>query len=175
MNLVAYEGIKGFQEILENCGNLTEFDDVLEQVESGEMWIGTAYSGDAAALARDAPQVGYVIPEEGSMRWTDLFAITRHARHPQNAHRFISFLLEPENAAQNANAMAYPTIVEAAESLLAPEIREDPCLTLSAEMRAKCPPYHKLGPDLVDIQTELRRLASLKKEALAAEGQSEAD
>jgi putative spermidine/putrescine transport system substrate-binding protein len=40
--------------------------------------------------------VGYVIPEEGALAWLDCWAITRGARNPLLAHRWINFMLGRE-------------------------------------------------------------------------------
>lgn len=167
--------VEGFGEVLAHCANLTEFDDALDQVIAGDMYIGTCYNADARFASLDHPQLGYVLPKEGGMKWTDLLAVVRRAKHPRNAHRFINFLLEPENAAMNANFLQYPTMVKAAEDLIDPSIKNDPFITLPPEMEEKYPPFHEMTPDLSATLTKLRRLANQHKERVRNAGQPVAD
>lgn len=169
------EAVEGFAEVLAHCGNLTEFDDALEQVVSGEMWIGTCYNADARLHSLDHPQLGYVLPAEGGMKWTDLLAVVRRAEHPRNAHRFINFLLDPETAAMHANAMQNATVVAPAEQWIEPGIKNDPFVTLSAEMEENFRPFHQMSPNLNAILAELRRLANQHKERVRNAGQPAAD
>lgn len=169
------QAVAGFKDFLGYCGNITEFDDLVRQVGSGEMWIGTCYNGDAAQYARENDRLGYVMPASGTMRWLDLLAITRLAEHPYNAHRFINFLLEAENAAQNANYLACNTVVIPAEPLLDPATREDPVLNWSSATYEKCPPYPFITDDLLLTHAKLRQAANLRKIELRKSGQPHAD
>jgi len=49
-------------------------------------------------------------------------AVTKDARHPNNAQAFINFYLRPENAASVTNTMNYPTANKAAIAQIKPEI-----------------------------------------------------
>ncbi len=55
------------------------------------------YGRQQLKLLRDAgADVGYVIPEEGALAWLDCWAITRAARSPVLAHKWINFMLGRE-------------------------------------------------------------------------------
>ena len=40
--------------------------------------------------------LGYVVPEEGSLLWEDTMCIPRGGPNPENAHAFINFILDAE-------------------------------------------------------------------------------
>ena len=61
----------------------------------------------AAAEANAGVEIAYVIPKEGALKWFDLFAIPADAPHPDNAHKFIDFMLRPDIAAANTNYVFY--------------------------------------------------------------------
>ncbi|MDT4836273.1 hypothetical protein FQZ97_699610 [compost metagenome] len=44
----------------------------------------------------------FSIPDEGSVIFVDSMAIPKSVQHPQLAHAFIDFLLDPANVARNA-------------------------------------------------------------------------
>jgi putrescine transport system substrate-binding protein len=72
----------------------------------GQTCLSQAWSGEVHMAQRRADESGkktriiYVIPEEGSGLWIDAIGIPRDAPHPQNAHKFIDFLLRPSISAR---------------------------------------------------------------------------
>ena len=55
-----------------------------------------------------------------------MLAIPADAPHPDNAHKFIDYLLRPEVIAAVSNAVSYPNPNLAATPLVEPAIRDDP-------------------------------------------------
>ncbi len=113
------------------------FVDILEALDSGEIWIGMSYSGDALRAAAENPNIGFFLPEEGAIKWLDSLVLSRDSQRVEEAHRFLDFMLEGENAAESANYLylASPN-VEAAPKLN-PLIRSDPRIYLSDEDLAR--------------------------------------
>ena len=56
----------------------------------------------------------------------DMLGIPADAPHPDNAHRFLDYILRPEVIAAISNAVSYPNPNQAATPLVASEIRDDP-------------------------------------------------
>lgn len=76
---------------------------------SGETWIAQIDSGDLIRAARTKPSLRYVIPKEGAALWVDYLAIPAAAANPGRARALVEFLLQPENAAENADALGFAT------------------------------------------------------------------
>ena len=91
-------------------------DRVVRELASGEACFVHLWSNDALLAQREARdagtgvEIGYMIPKKWPGLWVDMMAIPKNARHPENAHRFIDFLLRPEIAAQivQSTLMAVP-------------------------------------------------------------------
>src|SRR5690606_38227602 len=68
----------------------------------GDACLAVGWSGDVlqardrAAEADNGVNVAYSIPEEGALMWFDMLAIPNDAPHPDNAHAFINYLMDPE-------------------------------------------------------------------------------
>ncbi len=75
----------------------------------GQTWLAQIDSGDLFRAQAQRPSLRYVIPDEGAALWVDYLAIPTRASEPTIAHRFLEFMLEPENAAINANALRFAT------------------------------------------------------------------
>ncbi|HZC98909.1 MAG TPA: spermidine/putrescine ABC transporter substrate-binding protein [Actinomycetes bacterium] len=95
-------------------------DNVLEiqGLESGDLWVSMAYSGDILQLnaelqdAGRAGEIKFVIPKEGAVLWTDNMAIPLKAKHPLDALTYMDFVYQPSIAAQLAEFIEYITPVQ---------------------------------------------------------------
>ncbi|MDO4774805.1 MAG: ABC transporter substrate-binding protein [Aerococcaceae bacterium] len=120
-----------------------------------EATIGIGYSGDAAAVIYDNPNIAYVIPEDGSAVWTDNFAIPHSAQNIQGAYDFINFMLRPEIAARNAEWVGYTTPSEAAKALLPEDITSDTAFYPPASILNELEHYEYLGKEWIEKYNEL--------------------
>ncbi|MGY0559510.1 polyamine ABC transporter substrate-binding protein [Luteimonas sp. A277] len=113
--------------------NNAEYKDALA---NGDACLVMGYSGDigqardvateaAEATGRTAPDIRYVIPKEGAVRWMDVIAIPKDARHPGNAHAFVNYLMEPAVIAAITDHVAYANANLAATELIDPGIAAD--------------------------------------------------
>jgi putrescine transport system substrate-binding protein len=115
----------------------------IDDLGNGEVCLSVGYSGDvfiaqaAAAEAAAGVEVGYVIPKEGALKWFDLFAIPADAPHPDNAHKFIDFMMRPDIAAANTNYVFYASGNKAALELIDPAVKDDPAIYPTPEVSAK--------------------------------------
>lgn len=106
----------------------------LEALAAGETCLVMDYSGDvaqAAARATEAKRgvvVTYVAPKEGGELGFDMLTIPTDAPHPENAIRFINFLLQPDVMAGITNAVSYPNGVPASKAMIRKEILDNPAI-----------------------------------------------
>lgn len=91
---------------------------------NGEAALAVMYSGDAVDALDSNEDLVYAIPKEGSNLWFDAMVIPKTARNPENAEKFINFMLEPENAALNSEYVWYSLPSTAAKELLSEELRD---------------------------------------------------
>jgi putrescine transport system substrate-binding protein len=110
---------------------------------NGEICLALGWSGDVTQARRRAKEAGkevqlaYSIPREGAIAGFDALAIPADAPHPKNAHLFINYLLRPDIAAKNSNAVAYANGVSRSLPLLDEALRNDPNVYPPPEVRAK--------------------------------------
>ena len=82
----------------------------------------------------DKPETKYVIPSEGSIKGNDVMIITSGAKHPNAAHLWINYNLDPEVSAANSNYIGYLGPNDAALPLIDKLITEDPRLNPPKEV-----------------------------------------
>ena len=101
---------------------------MIDDVAGGKACAVVGWSGDINIAAGRAKENGSkdvieaLLPSTGALLFADTMALTKDAKHPNNAHAFIDFYLRPENAASVTNAMSYPTANKAAIAQIKPEI-----------------------------------------------------
>lgn len=82
-------------------------DNIKQKMIAEEAWIGSVWSGDAAVINGENPDVEYVVPKEGATIWADTLAIPKGARHKEIAEQFINYLLEPKVSVKNYESIGY--------------------------------------------------------------------
>ena len=101
---------------------------MIDDVAGGKACAVIGWSGDINIAAGRAKENGSkdvieaLLPSTGALLFADTMALTKDAKHPNNAHAFIDFYLRPENAASVTNTMSYPTANKAAIAQIKPEI-----------------------------------------------------
>ncbi|AYW45443.1 ABC transporter substrate-binding protein [Tetragenococcus koreensis] len=130
-------------------------DEIKMYMENEESAVAVTFSGEAADMMAENEHIHYVIPEEGSNLWFDNLVIPKTAQNKEGAYAFINFMLEPENAAQNAEYIGYSTPNEKALALLPKEITEDEQFYPSDERLAHLEVYENLGSQYLGIYNDL--------------------
>jgi len=115
-------------------------------IASGEFLLVHSYSGDILQARKENPDIVFAIPEEGTAISIDDLVIPRTARRTGLAHAFINFLHDPAVAAENTGFLNYLCPNRDAYPLLDPELRENPAVFMSPELRAKSEMVIDLGP-----------------------------
>jgi len=103
-------------------------DDGQDLLVAGQYDMVIEWSGDIFQVMEESDNVGYVIPEEGSIIWTDNACIPAAAPHKDMAEGFINFLLDPAIGAQLSNYTAYGSPNRAALPLIDPDYLNDPAI-----------------------------------------------
>ncbi|MGU2007726.1 extracellular solute-binding protein, partial [Pseudomonas aeruginosa] len=75
--------------------------------------------------------VSFAIPKEGAKLSVDMMAIPADAKNPENAEKFINFVLEPKVMAAITNYVHYPNAVPDSKQFTSPEIANDPVINPS--------------------------------------------
>ena len=115
--------IKGFTS---NAGKM--INDIL----LGEACVVQMWSGEALRAIKIGKASGrdfrFAVPREHVGTWCDLFAIPKHARHPENAHRFINFMLRSDVAARNIKSTLVASSNFEAKKLLPLDLQKNTVL-----------------------------------------------
>ena len=155
------EDLKAFEDAMMRIRPYVRYfhsSQYINDLSSGEICLALGWSGDVlqardrGAAAAKPVTVKYAIPKEGAINYFDMLAIPADAPHPDNAHAFLNFLMDPEVIAKATNKVRFANGNSASLPFVDESIRNDPNIYPSAEVRAR------LHPDLVESQEFSRDL-----------------
>jgi len=104
---------------------------------SREIDLVLEYNGDIAQVMAEDPDLDFVVPREGTLINSDCLCIPKGAPRPDNAHRFIDFLLDARVGAQVSAAIRYPTPNGAALALMPADYRDNRAIFPPADRMTK--------------------------------------
>jgi putrescine transport system substrate-binding protein len=128
----------------------------IDDLANGEICLALGYSGDifiAADNAAEGVEVGYVIPKEGAATLMDLLAIPADAPHPENAHKFIDFIMKPEVVAAITDYVFYANPNLAATEFVSEEVKGNPGIYPPAETVANAFALTAKSPEFEEVLT----------------------
>jgi putrescine transport system substrate-binding protein len=116
---------------------------MIDDIAGGKACAAVGWSGDINIAAKRAKDNGSkdvieaLLPSTGALIFFDTMAITKDAKHPNNAYAFIDFYLRPENSARMADEMSYPTGNKAAMEKMKPDVAGNKTIFVDADFAAK--------------------------------------
>jgi putrescine transport system substrate-binding protein len=128
---------------------------------SKEICLAIAWSSDYSVAQERAREDGtgahlaFTLPREGSNITYNAFLIPASAPHPEAAHEFLNFILEPKVIAEITNDIHYGNDNLAARPYVRKEILGDPAVYPPPELRARLYLPAKLGPDYDRARTRV--------------------
>jgi putrescine transport system substrate-binding protein len=115
----------------------------INDLANGNICVAHGYVGDLvqaknrAKEAKKKQNIAIFIPQEGAEVNIDVMAIPKDAKHPDNAHKFINFLLRPDVIGDITNQTGYANAVPASVKHIMYEIKSDPVIYPPPEVQIK--------------------------------------
>lgn len=115
----------------------------INDLANGDICVAVGWSGDVmqaadrASEAKNGIDIAYSIPKEGALAWFDLLAIPKDAKHPENALKFINFLLRPEVIGDITNYVWYSNPNIPSHKFVEKEILDDPSIFPTPKVQEK--------------------------------------
>lgn len=114
-------------ELRKNCFLLDNMEaSIVPTLASGEAVIGYGWAYDAMLAKEQDLRIDYIIPQEGSILWSDYWVIPAASQNRHTAELFLDFILRPEISAKIISESYYPMANDLAKDYLDPEILQNP-------------------------------------------------
>jgi putrescine transport system substrate-binding protein len=134
--------VKAFAPIRQHIRTF-DASNFLNSIANKELCMINTWSGDYATAKARATEAGiemnlaYYVPKTGSPVWMDMWCIPAAAKHVDNAHKFINYMMEPEVIAKCTNETHYANANLAANKFVDPAILSDSSLYPDDEVKKR--------------------------------------
>ena len=123
-------------------------DQARDKMIGGEAAMAVIYSGEVIYAQRENPDLCYSVPKEGSNVWIDGWVVTKRARNPEAAMKWIDFMCRPDIALMNIDFITYSTPNTAARDMIEDEdIRNSEVAYPAEDVLERCDTYSYLGEE----------------------------
>jgi len=135
----------------------------INDLASGALCVVMGYSGDiniARARALEAnpkapAAIEALVPKGGATLFFDSMAIPKDAKHPNNAHLFINYILRPEVHASLTNKVFYANPNAASLKFVKKDVADNKTIFLSDADKKRMTPPDSLPQDIRRVQTRV--------------------
>ena len=100
-------------------------NDYTKPLASGDTAACIAWSGDIVQLKADNPSLGFALPQQGFMIWSDNLVVPNLARHKKNAETLINYYYNPVVMAKVVDYVNYVSPVKGTKAVL---LKSDPAV-----------------------------------------------
>lgn len=122
---------------------------------AGDLSAGIYWNGASMRARLQNDDLAYGYPATGYPIWMDNAAVLADAQNPENAMRFINFILEPENAALISNFARYANGITGSEEFMDEVMREAPEIVVPEELVAAGRFGEACPQEINDIHTQI--------------------
>ena len=136
-NSIDPEDLKDVENLLKSIRPYIKYfssTKMLIDMPNKEICVAMSWSGDYTVASVRAEEAGidihldYIVPIEGTYGWFDSAFIPADAPHPDNAHKFINYLMRPKVIADITNFTGYANINLEANRYVDPEYLNNPAV-----------------------------------------------
>jgi len=150
--LTLLKGVRPFVTLFSSSGYIND-------MASGSICLALGWNGDIniararAIEGKTGQDVVAFVPKTGAVLFFDAMAIPVDAAHPQNALKFMNYIMRPEVHASLTNKVKYANPNKESRKFINPEVARNPSVfPTSAEMATMVPPKA--------LTNDVRRLAT---------------
>ena len=136
-------------------------NDYWHQLASKDTCLAIAWSSDYSVAQERAREDGtgvrlaFTLPKEGSNITYNAFLIPTSAPHPQAAHKFLNFILQPKVIAEITNDIYYGNDNLLARPYVKQSILDDPAIYPPPQVRTRLYLPEEFGPDYDRARTRV--------------------
>lgn len=133
----------------------------INDMANGSICLALGWSGDIniarqrAIDGKTGQNIQALIPKTGGILFFDVMVIPADAPHPNNAHKFIDYIMRPEVHASLTNKVFYANPNKESRKFIKPEVASNPTVFPSAEDMKKMQAPDALSNDIRRTMTRL--------------------
>ena len=107
-----------------------------EKMAANDVMSSVYWNGAIFRARLQNPDVVYGYPKEGFPLWMDQVMLLSDARNVDEAHQFLDFIMDPENAAMISSFARYANGIDGSEAFMPEDMKTAPEIVVPAELQA---------------------------------------
>ena len=146
-NPADYTGVAPLLKSIRPYVTLFSSSGYINDLASGSICVALGWSGDIniarqrAIEGKTGQNIEALLPKTGGLLFFDVMVIPADAPHPENAYKWINYILRPEVDASLTNKVFYANPNKDSKKFVKPEVANNPTVFLSdAEMKKMMAP-----------------------------------
>ena len=154
---------KAYDELMKQKPLVQDYlmDKIFGKMENNDAALGVYYAGDCMSMMENNPDLGFVLPQEGTNKFVDALCIPKGAQNKTGAEKFIDFMLDPEISLANTEYVQYSTPNTETFKLLDSEVKENQLIYPSDDYLEKCyefrNPPAEIYAEMEDLWMKVRK------------------
>ncbi len=160
-NQADYAGVAPLLKAVRPYVTLFSSSGYINDMANGSICLALGWSGDIniarqrAIDGKTGQNIQALIPKTGGILFFDVMVIPADAPHPNNAHKFIDYILRPEVHASLTNKVFYANPNAASRKFIKPEVASNPTVFPTPEEMKKMQAPDALSNDIRRTMTRL--------------------
>ncbi len=160
-NQADYAGVAPLLKSVRPYVTLFSSSGYINDMANGSICLALGWSGDIniarqrAIDGKTGQNIQALIPKTGGILFFDVMVIPADAPHPNNAHKFIDYIMRPEVHASLTNKVFYANPNAASKKFIKPEVAANPTVFPSPEEMKKMQAPDALSNDIRRTMTRL--------------------
>jgi putrescine transport system substrate-binding protein len=160
-NQADYAGVGPLLKSVRPYVTLFSSSGYINDMANGSICLALGWSGDISIArqraidAKNGQKIEALIPKTGGILFFDMMVIPADAPHPDNAHKFINYMMKPEVAAGLSNKVFYANPNLESKKFVKPEVANNPAVFLSAADLKNMKAPDAIGGDIRRTMTRL--------------------
>ena len=160
-NQADYAGVAPLLKSIRPYVTLFSSSGYINDMANGSVCVALGWSGDVniakqrAIDGKTGQKLEALIPKTGGILFFDTMVIPADAAHPNNAHKFMNYIMRPEVHASLTNKVFYANPNKESRKFVKPEVANNPTVFLSEADLAKMQAPEALSNDTRRTMTRL--------------------
>ena len=156
-----YAGVPALLKAIRPYVTLFSSSGYINDMANGSICVALGWSGDIniarqrAIEGKTGQNIQALIPKTGGILFFDVMVIPADAPHPNNAHKFIDYILRPEVHASLTNKVFYANPNKESRKFIKPEVASNPTVFPGPEDMKKMQAPDALSNDIRRTMTRL--------------------
>lgn len=130
-------------------------DQIFDKMGNSEAYLAPYYAGDAAVLMKTNPDIGFVIPKEGTNQFVDNMCVPKSTKHKLEAEKYINFMCRTDVAKANVESTGYSTPHKEVYNELSDEVKNSDIFYPGDDVMEKAEIFTSLSPKISALLDDL--------------------